>query len=105
MTNGENSVNGENGVNGHTPIDQSDPSTQPPVKTKKIRVTYEEYRIISNLLILHMRQSKEADKGAAVSSKPLYSGHLWGTIKCGPLLTEGLFSTQTVYLAWPLYLG
>ncbi|XP_064396628.1 DNA replication licensing factor MCM6-like [Halichondria panicea] len=65
MTNGENSVNGENGVNGHTPIDQSDPSTQPPVKTKKIRVTYEEYRIISNLLILHMRQSEEADKDSS----------------------------------------
>lgn len=67
-----------NGVNGDAHIgDQSDlPEEQPikqPVKTKKIRVTYEEYRTISNLLILHMRQQEEADKGG--QSKPKWR---WG---------------------------
>lgn len=58
-----------NGVNGNAHMDdQSDeqkdqPEKEPVKTTKKIRVTYEEYRTISNLLILHMRQQEEADKG------------------------------------------
>lgn len=65
---GNHMTNGVNGVNGDADKDdQSDEHKEQPekqqTKTKKIRVTYEEYRTISNLLILHMRQQEEADKG------------------------------------------
>ena len=35
---------------------------QPEKVAKKIRVTYEEYRTIANLLILHLRQLEEASE-------------------------------------------
>ena len=62
---GDHMTNGVNGDNTHMDDQSGEQKDQPePVKTtKKIRVTYEEYRTISNLLILHMRQQEEADKG------------------------------------------
>ena len=38
-------------------------SPQKPMSTRKIRVTYEEYKTISNLLILHLRQCEESAPG------------------------------------------
>ena len=59
----------ENGVDDHSQlppqvngIDSQHPTEKPvqPEKTvRKIRVTYEEYRTIANLLILHLRQVEE----------------------------------------------
>ena len=59
----------ENGVDDHSqqpPQENGIDSQQPPEKpiqpekpVRKIRVTYEEYRTIANLLILHLRQVEE----------------------------------------------
>ena len=66
----EGMVNGVNGINGDTEMDEGDldkpahpVSPQKPVSSRKIRVTYEEYKTISNLLILHLRQVEETTAG------------------------------------------
>ena len=64
-------VNGVNGMNGDLEMDEGDldkpvhpiAPEKPAVSTRKIRVTYEEYKTISNLLILHLRQSEETSPG------------------------------------------
>ena len=65
-----NGVNGINGINGDAEMDggELEKQVQPlspkkPASTRKIRVTYEEYRSISNLLILHLRQMEETSAG------------------------------------------
>ena len=64
--------NGVNGVNGDHPGEngvtedrggEQEKQVQPEKTAKKIRVTYEEYRTISNLLILHLRQLEESSEG------------------------------------------
>ena len=64
-----NGVNGVNGTADEQTHENGDASTDhgeqekpvhPEKVLKKIRVTYEEYRTIANLLILHMRQLEEA---------------------------------------------
>lgn len=47
--------------NGHTNGDVSEDGSDKPVKppAKKIKVTYEQYRTIANLLILHLRKLEE----------------------------------------------
>ena len=64
--NGEvNRVSGEEHPreNGVTEEGDREKEAQPPEKvSKKIRVTYEEYRSIANLLILHLRQLEEASE-------------------------------------------
>ena len=61
--------NGINGIsdehpqeNGNRVVDheEQDKPVKPEKVVKKIRVTYEEYRTIANLLILHLRQLEEA---------------------------------------------
>lgn len=69
----ENGVNGVNGVNGdHVPngvddeqMDESEKQIKPekPAHHRQIKVTYEEYKTIANLLILHLRQVEEASAG------------------------------------------
>ena len=61
--------NGTNGVsdkqpqeNGATDHDEQEKPVKPEKVAKKIRVTYEEYRTIANLLILHLRQLEEASE-------------------------------------------
>ena len=54
----ENGLNGEGEENGGKE-DQPDKLVVPEKPAKKIRVTYEEYRTIANLLILHLRQVEE----------------------------------------------
>jgi DNA replication licensing factor MCM6 len=62
-------VNGVNGLNGDLGIDEGDmdkpiaPEKPSAASTRKIRVTYEEYKSISNLLILHLRQMEEMSPG------------------------------------------
>ena len=51
-------MNGEGEENGETE-EQPDKLVVPEKPAKKIRVTYEEYRTIANLLILHLRQVEE----------------------------------------------
>lgn len=73
----ENGINnGVNGVSDDHPHENGDTAdhgerekqTQPEKVTKKIRVTYEEYRTIANLLILHLRQLEEsAGEGMTVT--------------------------------------
>ena len=46
----------ENGIDSQQPPEKP---TQPEKPVRKIRVTYEEYRTIANLLILHLRQEEE----------------------------------------------
>ena len=65
MVNGVNGVNGDLGIDeGHLdkPIAPEKPAAAAP-STRKIRVTYEEYKSISNLLILHLRQMEETSPG------------------------------------------
>ena len=50
----ENGLNGEGEENGEKE-DQPDKLVVPEKPAKKIQVTYEEYRTIANLLILHLR--------------------------------------------------
>ena len=54
----ENGLNGEREENGRKE-DQPDKLVVAEKPAKKIRVTYEEYRTIANLLILHLRQVVE----------------------------------------------
>ena len=54
----ENGLNGEGEENGEKE-EQPDKLVVPEKPAKKIRVTYEEYRTIANLLILHLRQVEE----------------------------------------------
>ena len=63
-------VNGVNGIDGDEHMDEGEPdkpaqpvSPKKPATTRKIRVTYEEYKTISNLLILHLRQVEETSAG------------------------------------------
>ena len=62
-------VNGVNGINGDLGIDEGHldkpiaPEKPAAPSTRKIRVTYEEYKSISNLLILHLRQMEETSPG------------------------------------------
>lgn len=63
-------INGVNGINGNVDMDEGDVDKQvqpvspkKPVSIRKIRVTYEEYKSISNLLILHLRQIEETSVG------------------------------------------
>ena len=51
----------ENGSEAGDHVEQEKP-VQPEKVAKKIRVTYEEYRTIANLLILHLRQLEEASE-------------------------------------------
>ena len=71
-----NGVNGEvNGVseghpsreNGVTEDGEQEKQVQPEKVSKKIRVTYEEYRTIANLLILHLRQLEESSEEGVAS--------------------------------------
>ena len=75
----ENGINnGVNGVadeyppeNGDVTADhreEKEKQVQPEKVTKKIRVTYEEYRTIANLLILHLRQLEESAEEGIYSS-------------------------------------
>ena len=65
-----NGVNGEvNGVtdehpseNGVTEDGEQEQPVQPEKVAKKIRVTYEEYKTIANLLILHLRSLEESSE-------------------------------------------
>ena len=57
----ENGLNGEGEENGGKE-EQPDKLVVPEKPTKKIRVTYEEYRTIANLLILHLRQVEETSE-------------------------------------------
>ena len=67
----EGMVNGVNGLNGDFGMDEGDldkpvhpiAPDKPAASTRKIRVTYEEYKSISNLLILHLRQMEEMSPG------------------------------------------
>ena len=83
----ENGVNGEvNGVsedppreNGVTEDDgrEQEKQVEPEKSAKKIRVTYEEYRTIANLLILHLRQleeSSEEEEGVACDGHVIQAG-------------------------------
>ena len=54
----ENGLNGEGEENGGKE-DQPDKLVMPEELAKKIRVAYEEYLTIANLLILHLRQVEE----------------------------------------------
>lgn len=63
-------ISGVNGINGDVEMDDGDVDKQvqpvspkKPVSTRKIRVMYEEYKSISNLLILHLRQIEETSMG------------------------------------------
>ena len=58
----ENGLNGEGEENGGKE-DQPDKLVVPEKPAKKIRVTYEEYRTIANLLILYLRQVEETSEG------------------------------------------
>ncbi len=60
----------ENGIEEHPQengVDQRPPEepVKPEKVVKKIRVTYEEYRTIANLLILHLRQIEESSEGGS----------------------------------------
>ena len=57
----ENGLNGEGEENGEKE-EQPDKLVVPEKPAKKIRVTYEEYRTIANLLILHLRQVEETSE-------------------------------------------
>ena len=57
----ENGLNGEEEENGEKE-EQPDKLVVPEKPAKKIRVTYEEYRTIANLLILHLRQVEETSE-------------------------------------------
>ena len=57
----ENGLNGEGEENGEKE-EQPDKQVVPEKPAKKIRVTYEEYRTIANLLILHLRQVEETSE-------------------------------------------
>ena len=67
----EGMVNGVNGMNGDMVMDKGEVDKpvhpvaheKPSVSSRKIRVTYEEYKSISNLLILHLRQMEELSPG------------------------------------------
>ena len=52
------------------------------LKTKKIKVTYEEYRTISNLIILHIRQQEESDKGMNDSHTNWHILHPQSLVAC-----------------------
>merc|ERR1719391_1324829 len=58
-----NGVNGHvNGVNGHTdsPVNgHAEPATQP---KPSLRLSFAEYRRISNLLVLHLRRAEDAEE-------------------------------------------
>ena len=70
-------VNGVNGLNGDIGMDEGDldkpvhpvAPEKPAASTRKIRVTYEEYKSISNLLILHLRQVEETSPGEQNTAK------------------------------------
>lgn len=64
-----------NGINGDMELDEGDVdkpvhpvAPEKSASTRKIRVTYEEYKSISNLLILHLRQIEETSAGEVVVS-------------------------------------
>ena len=55
QVNGVNDVNGPaNGVNGH-----AEPGSQPKLS---LRLSFTEYRRLSNLLVLHLRRAEEGEK-------------------------------------------
>ena len=61
MSNGNNETNnGTNGVTIGEPMDSSDKPVKP--VGRKIKVTYEQYRNIANLLILHLRKLEETSE-------------------------------------------
>ena len=69
----ENGLNGEGKENGGKE-DQPDKLVVPEKPAKKIRVTYEEYRTITNLLILHLRQVEEtSEEGLIYHITPCYT--------------------------------
>ena len=57
----ENGLNGEGEENGGKE-EEPDKLVVPEKPAKKVRVTYEEYRTIANLLILHLRQVEETSE-------------------------------------------
>ena len=63
----QNGVSGDHtGEHGDGEVDreeEQEKQVKPEKVVKKIRVTYEEYRTIANLLILHLRQLEEASEG------------------------------------------
>ena len=66
MVNGVNGLNGDLGIDeGHLdkPMAPEKPAATAAPSTRKIRVTYEEYKSISNLLILRLRQMEETSPG------------------------------------------
>ena len=62
----ENRLNGEGEENGGKE-EQPDKLVVPEKLAKKIRVTYEEYWTIANLLILHLRQVEETSEEGLLS--------------------------------------
>ena len=64
-----------NGLNGDIGMEEGDldkpvrpvAPEKPAPSTRKIRVTYEEYKSISNLLILHLRQIEETSPGEGIA--------------------------------------
>lgn len=72
-----------NGVNGDLGMDEGDldkpvhpvAPEKPVASTRKIRVTYEEYKSISNLLILHLRQVEETSSGKRIQENVTHKIH------------------------------
>lgn len=58
-------INGVNGEQGEAEVPEKEAVEKP-----KVRVTYEEYKTVANLLILYLRQLEESGTGMYV---PLYS--------------------------------
>ncbi|CAI8051165.1 Zygotic DNA replication licensing factor mcm6-B, partial [Geodia barretti] len=100
----ENGVNGEvNGVSEDPPREngvieddgrEQEKQVEPEKSAKKIRVTYEEYRTIANLLILHLRQleeSSEEEEGEGIRQGQLvnwYLSEIEGDIDSVEMLAE-----------------
>uniref|UniRef100_A0A4W5L887 DNA replication licensing factor MCM6 n=1 Tax=Hucho hucho TaxID=62062 RepID=A0A4W5L887_9TELE len=70
-SNGTNS--GTNGVNGHTNVvsGHSDSGSKPP-----LRLTFPEYRRISNLLVLHLRRAEEAEEEEELKKSAVINWYL-----------------------------
>ncbi|XP_075876778.1 DNA replication licensing factor MCM6 [Nelusetta ayraudi] len=79
IPNGVNGVNGEvngvNGMNGHTngANGHADPGPQP---KPSLRLSFNEYRRISNLLVLHLRRVEEAEKEEELKKSSLVNWYL-----------------------------
>ncbi|XP_062409542.1 MCM6 minichromosome maintenance deficient 6, like [Sardina pilchardus] len=73
---GTNGTNGSNGTNGHAMETEQPGQDKPAAGKPALRMTFSEYRRVSNLLVLHMQKMEQLDEDTSLKKSELINWYL-----------------------------